>query len=169
MASVEVIALILTGLSISASIMYYASELRNQNKTQQLQLETRQTQIFMNLYDKFTSREMAKTYREIRSWQWINFEDFNKKYGYESNPEAYLMRSSLGSFFEGLGILVKRELVDISMVHNLLGISIVNTREKIGPVFKNYRTRTNNQYLYLEFEYLYNKIINYRKTLKKPT
>jgi len=42
MASFEFIALILTGLGLTASIVYYANVLSNANKTQQLQLETRQ-------------------------------------------------------------------------------------------------------------------------------
>ena len=57
MASLEFVALILTGLGLTASIVYYANILNNANKTRELQLksqeqtlETRQTNILMNLY-----------------------------------------------------------------------------------------------------------------------
>ena len=40
MVSLEVLALVLTGLGLTASIVYYANILLNANKTQKLQLET---------------------------------------------------------------------------------------------------------------------------------
>jgi len=57
MASLELIALVLTGLSITASIVYYASVLSNANRTQKLQLETRRTQIFMQLHQSKYDQE----------------------------------------------------------------------------------------------------------------
>ena len=47
---IEYLPLVLTGIGITVSILYYTSVLRNANKTQQMQLETRQAAMFMKLY-----------------------------------------------------------------------------------------------------------------------
>jgi hypothetical protein len=45
MASFEFLAIILTGLGLTASIVYNAINLRNANKTQKQALETRKAQL----------------------------------------------------------------------------------------------------------------------------
>ena len=59
--------------------------------------------------------------------------------------------------------MVKRDLVDIGMVYDLIADSIIVMWEKIGPIFKNTRERVQTPYLYDDFEYLYDEIIKYRK------
>jgi hypothetical protein len=174
---IESLPLILTGIGIIVSILYYASVLRNANRTRELQLkaqkqavETRQAALFMSIYETHTNPEFRKKITEIQQQTWNNLDEFIEKFGPESNPDAYSNRIAVSSFFEGIGFLVKRDLVDISMVHNLLGISVVHTWEKIGPVFIDARVRVNEPYLYLDFEYLYNEILKYRKSLTEiPT
>jgi hypothetical protein len=81
MASFEFIALILTGLGLTASIVYYASVLRNSNKTQQLALETRRLQIIMDLDQEMKSFETYNRIIELLNMQWTDYEDFERKYG----------------------------------------------------------------------------------------
>ena len=50
---IEFLPLVLTGLSITASIIYYSNTLANATKT-------RQTQLFMSLYDKYQSTEFRR-------------------------------------------------------------------------------------------------------------
>ena len=68
MASFEFLAIILTGLGLIVSILYYSSILNNANKTRELQLktqeqaeETRQTQLFMKIYERFESKEFLQS------------------------------------------------------------------------------------------------------------
>jgi hypothetical protein len=55
MVSVETISIVFTGLSVSLAAFYYISTLRNAQKTQQIQLETRLAQMFMGIYNQFHS------------------------------------------------------------------------------------------------------------------
>jgi len=169
---IESIPYVLTGIGIIISILYYTTVLQNANKTRELQLraqehatETRQAALFMPIYETFRNPEFRRQVTEIQQQTWKDLDEFLEKYGPENNPDAYATRIAVSSFFEGIGVLVKRDLVDICMVHNLLGVSVVNTWEKIGPVFIDARTRVNEPYIYLDFEYLYNEIIKYRKSL----
>ena len=61
----QTISILLAGLSIAASIVYYASVLRNANKTQQVQLETRQAQLFLNIFNVYASKQFQKDREEL--------------------------------------------------------------------------------------------------------
>ena len=76
MVSLEIVALVLTGLGLPASIVYYANILSNANKTQQLQLETRQAQLFMPIYSTYHSEEYIKAFSEIMKWKYDSYDDY---------------------------------------------------------------------------------------------
>ena len=62
MASFEFIAVIVSVLGLAASITYYAIVLKNQN-------ETRQAQLFMNLYETARSQEFRRQYYALTMQQ----------------------------------------------------------------------------------------------------
>ena len=68
MASFDVLAIVVSILGLTASIIYYANILNNANKTRIHQLkaqqqaeETRQTQLYMRLWDKWDSEDFFQT------------------------------------------------------------------------------------------------------------
>jgi len=74
MVSFEFIALVFTGLSITASLFYYANVLSNTNKTQKMQLETRQAQLFMQLVNRY--RDDTKDLDIDKSLLYVEIESF---------------------------------------------------------------------------------------------
>ena len=87
MASFEFLAVILTGLGLTASIVYYTTILRNANKTRELQLkaqehatETRQAQLFMQFYNKASKKEYMTIENKLLSWEFNNPQEFLDKY-----------------------------------------------------------------------------------------
>ena len=68
------LSIIFAGLSIAASIVYYASVLRNANKTQQMQLETRQAQLYMDLFNLFKSVDMWRIRLDVLNYQFNDFD-----------------------------------------------------------------------------------------------
>ena len=67
MVQIENLPIVLTGLGLTASVLYYTMVLRNANKTRELQLraqeqaeDTRQTQFFMNVYNRFQDPEFTQ-------------------------------------------------------------------------------------------------------------
>ena len=122
MVDYQTISIVFTGLSISLAAFYYISTLRNNEKTQRQQLETRQAQLFMSLYQTFSSPEFIKNWDHV-NWR-MEFEDweasFNKIHP-KKNPEERAIWFSVAAFFEGVGVLVRRELIDLSLVDDLLG------------------------------------------------
>ena len=88
MVSLEVFAFLLSGISISASLFYYANVLQNANRT-------RQTQLFMQIYDRFDDKEFMKTLHHLLSLEWSSPEEFMDKYGPVSNLERYTISDSI--------------------------------------------------------------------------
>jgi len=152
------ISIIFAGLSIAASIAYYASVLRNANKTQEMQLETRQAQLFMQIYERFNDLGRAEIITEVLSYEWRDNDDFWERYSSEADPDSYRKWNYVAGFFEGVGVLVKRKLIDPEIVDDLMSVSILLFWGKYGPAIIDGRERLSIPQLWEWTEYLYHEI-----------
>ena len=164
MVSFEFIALILTGLGLTASIVYYANVLSNSNKTQQMQLETRRMQIIMDVDQELKSYETYNKIIEIINMEWNNYDDFEKKYGSDNNPENFAKRYSVLWRLNSIGILVRDGFIDAETVYDLLGeFSTIWVWRKFEPIIRETRVRYNVPLALNDFEFLYNELILVRE------
>jgi hypothetical protein len=163
---IEYLPLVLTGIGIIASILYYASVLRNANKTQQMQLETRQAQLFMNIYNQsYTDPQFQQSRAVLMTKKWDTFEDFRKIYhlGENADPEFIAAYDYLGSFYEGVGVFVREGFLDIRFVALLMTGNVRNFWERTQPIKDEMRTEYNWPRLLIETEYLHNELMKYHK------
>ena len=145
MASFEFLAIILTGLGLTASIAYYTNVLRNANKT-------REAQLFMQIYSQWNSTELQRHYRIVMEAQFENYDDYVENF--MSDFDNRIAVNSVAVFFEGVGVYVKRGLIDVSMVDDLMSEAIMSFWDKSKPIIYETRTR-NNLPQFAEFvEYL---------------
>jgi len=79
-----------------------------------------------------------------------------QKYG--NNIEAETIFSQAATMFEGIGVLIKRKLIDPSMVDDLMSGVTLRGWEKFGSVVKERRVRENKPYYYEFWEYLYDEV-----------
>ncbi len=158
MVNLETLSIVFTGLSISLAAFYYINTLRNTRKNQDLQLETRQAQLFMQIYNTWTSRESINIRTELRTWTWTDYDDFIQKYGEANNPEAWSSFQELANFYEGIGVLIKRKLIDPAFVDDLMSGETLWGWVKFGAIVREYRVRKNAPYFYEFWEYLYNAV-----------
>jgi len=122
-------------------------------------VKARHAQLFMPLYDTFRNREFAEQYSDILfRHQWKDFDDWLHKYGPMENPTDFSSWVSVCSYFEGVGVLVKRKLIDIDLVDDLLSTEIRWLWEKIEPIAKEYRAQYNRPQLWEYFEYFYKEM-----------
>jgi hypothetical protein len=161
MITLEQVIYIVPILALTVSILYYALNLRTSNKTQQLQLETRQAQLFMELYREYRDPAFRKMYQEVSEWPWVDNEDFRRKYSPEASIEKYSLYASVMAYFEGIGVLVKRGLLGIDMVYDLLSIQIRSVWEKNREQTYWARKTLDMPQLWDDFEYLYNELMKY--------
>jgi hypothetical protein len=97
---------------------------RNQElvlRNQELQLETRQSQLFMQVYTQSLSKEFIKQWYAVKDFEYQGLKDFSEKYGIDNNPEFYYSFISIANYIDGLGVLVKRGIMDIALVTDMMG------------------------------------------------
>lgn len=149
----------LTPISLTIGDIYHIITLRNTRKTQQIALETGQAQLFMPLYDRLREIDYAKIVNEILlHWEWKDYDDFQSKYSPDSNLETYSKIYSMLQYFKGIGVMVKRELIDPTLVDDLLSGFIIRCWEKMEPIIRIDRERMNWPQYAEHVEYLYNII-----------
>jgi len=155
MITLEQILYIIPIVALAASITYYAMVIRNQNKT-------RQTQLFMNLYQVYRNKEFRTIYNKlIFEMKWNSYEDYWEKYGPETNPESFNEQSTVTAFFEGVGYLVKMGELSVESIYGLLAHPIINMFEKFKETNEEYG-KSAGYYPYPYFKYLYEKTIEYK-------
>ena len=151
-------------MSIMVGIAYYLMILQNQQKTQKHQQETQKTQLFMQLYQSSFNVENSETYWDIISWQWETHEEYQEKYGPRANPDKAYRAIAYYYVFDGLGMLVRNNVVDINTVYRMLGRRIINIWFKIETTIERVRKQLDPGPDYLEdFEYLAMEMVRMRK------
>ena len=137
-------------------IFYYIMTLRNQRKNQDLQLETRQTQLFMQLFQHHISKERFQDSMKLSQMEWDDFDDFARKYDSAVNVENFAMRYNQWYFWEGMGLLLNKGLIDGDMIYHLLGsgFGILTDWDQFGSIIKEMRVRLDQPNMNFWFEYL---------------
>ena len=91
--------------------------------------------------------------------QWDGVEDFYEKYDSSVNVENFTKRFRAWFFLDGVGLLLKKRLIDKDMVYYLMGGYLGNWLwEKFGDVIKYQRDVNNIPELCVWFEYLANEL-----------
>jgi len=124
-------------------------------KAQQQTLETRQAQLFLQLYDTYHDKDwVAALHNAIYYTDFKDFDDWWENFG-PSNPEKFQSFDCLSHTFEGAGILVRRGLIDPSLVDDLVSEEFLGYWEKFGPLIKEIRKKDNNPHICENQEHLY--------------
>ena len=156
---IEYLPLVLTGLGLTASILYYASVLRNANKTQQQQLETREIQIFMQLMQQISNEASYKTWAEIVNQGKVDYDEYVEKFDSSVNPEHYAKRCTLWHNYNSIGELLRQGVIDHDLLERMLVAPMILIMwENWEHIIKKTRERENAPEIWLGFEYLYNEI-----------
>ena len=142
MVDIQTISIAVASASVIAGVIYYAFQIRQQTKIRQMDF------IMRMMPSLSTSKEEMQRADAFRKAKFENFEEFEEKYYVEARRDADL--------WENVGVLVKRKLVDISLVADLFNVSF--RWEKLKPWVEETRRRYNSPKVYEWFEYLYNEV-----------
>ncbi len=152
MLDIQTLSIAIATVSVVAGSLYYSFQIRNQTRV-------RQTDLALRLYTTLSSKEFQEAHAMLFSSEFRDFNDFEKKYGsYESGKPVHIAIGMVGTFFEGVGLLLHRKLIDISVVDDLFSSPIKMAWEKMKPVVKGLRKEYNLPQVLEWFEYLYNEI-----------
>ena len=131
-------------------------------------VKTRQVDLVIRLYTTFGSKEFQEALMKTMTLKFKDFDDFREKYAsssdYSKNPE-FIANEMVSVFFEGIGVLLRRGLIDIELVEDLFSGPIKSTWEKMKPLIEGYR-KTMYPQAYEWFEYLHNEMQKREQKLK---
>jgi hypothetical protein len=105
MVDIYEISAVLAAAGVMIGVVYYILDMRHQR-------QVRQTDIIMTLYSTFQSKEFQAELAKVMTAEFKDYDDAVKRYGWEFG-------FPVGLFFEGIGVLLHRKLVDISLVDDL--------------------------------------------------
>ena len=164
MITVEQVLYIVPILALSASMLYYAVIVRNASKTQKMQLETRQVQMFMNISGVRSSPEFQKLiYKVTFLDEWGDLEDYFKRFGPEKNLDAYSEHLFVWQLYDTIGFLVNKGVIDLSFIDDLFKESLLAAWRKFESVIIMNREKVNQPNLWNQFEYLAKEIMSAQK------
>jgi hypothetical protein len=149
MDEISTIATIVTTVSIAVGVIFALLELRHLTRT-------RKTEIIMKIYDKFGSKEMIEAINKVGASKFESLDDYRKKYGLTEAVEIAVL-------FEGIGVLLEQELIDMKMVDRLFGPSLNLLWERMRPLIYAMREGLNEPFFFSHFEYLITRLSAYRK------
>jgi hypothetical protein len=102
LAMLQVVRDLVAIFGVIAGLSYYVLTVRNSHRMQKMQLETRQAQLFMQIYSELSSKEFQHDYDNIlANAEWDNYENFMQKYGHRTgDAEIHDQLSHIASYFE---------------------------------------------------------------------
>jgi hypothetical protein len=135
---------------VLAGVVYYVLDMRNQARVRKTDLIVRITPWF-NLGPK----EFAETANTMMALTYKDYDDFVRKYGslYSGKPEATVVRM-LMNWAEGVGMLLKRNLIDVDIVFDAYGTIASVLWEKVKPLVEGYRKENSDPQAWSFVEYL---------------
>jgi hypothetical protein len=151
-----------TGVLVAA--IYYVVNLRNSRKTLELTLkaqqqsaEARQTQLFMDIYKTYSSKEFHRSRDEMGMlWSFKDGQDFFKKYGPQNMEDHEKWEAQL-YLYMGIGTLMRQGIVNPDLVFDLIWDTTITFWEKFRPAIM-YLRETYVPNHAVDAEYLYNEM-----------
>ena len=137
---------------VIAGFSYYVMTVRNSQKSQRLAEETRKTQLFREI-NLFYDQESIKNSVEIMNLEWTDINDYQAKYGADTNPEHYAKLVVLLNKIDYIGLLLKNGLLDRDLVFQIMTITPTLVWNKFEDVIK-YSREFYNRPMFPGIQYL---------------
>jgi hypothetical protein len=144
MVDTQTVSIAIASAGILAAATYYVLQIRHQTKL-------RQTDLVMRLYSTFGSKEFQDAWTRIDSTEFKNYDEYVKKYGAGDYVQC-------ATFFEGIGVLLQKKLIDINLVDALFAIPLKYMYERMKPIIEGNKEQFHNPRVFEYFEYLYNEM-----------
>ena len=149
MLDITEISTIIATAGVLAGVIYYIQVMRDQAKT-------RHTDLVMRLYATYSSSEFQDAWTRVRKISQVadttRIDESNNK-----------VINQVCLFFEGVGILLRRRIVDATIIEDLFGGAVERAWEYVRNQIYLGRQEFNDPTIYYYFEYLYNEMKNRRR------
>jgi hypothetical protein len=150
MIDIPTVASIVTSLSIVVGVVFTVLEIRHLART-------RKTDVIMKIYDRFGTREVVEAINRVGNAKFENLTDYGNKYGFTDV-------TMIAELFEGIGVLLEQNLIDIKMVDKLFGPTLNLLWVRMKPVLYAMREGLKEPFFFSHYEYLINRLNSYRES-----
>ena len=155
----QVVGVVGTLTAAFIAVNSYINANKRAEEARKRELETRQAQLFMGIFQTTTTKEFLTDSEElIHIWKWRDYEDYDAKYGEINNLEGNGKLSYILSFFNGVGVLVQKGLIDSELIYDMKRIAIIDVWEKFSPIVREWRTRYSAPQIFGGYEFLYDEL-----------
>ena len=156
---VQIVSVSATAIAAVIGVTSYINSNKRSEEARRRELETRQAQLFMGIFQATTTKEFLTDSEElIHIWNWRDYEDYDAKYGEITNLEGNGKLSYIMSFFNGVGVLVQKGLIDSELIYDMKRIAIIDVWEKFSPIVREWRTRYSAPQIFGGYEFLYDEL-----------
>jgi hypothetical protein len=126
--------------------------------------------MFMQLHQARYDKEGLDAMFTLYFLEWDDFDDYLEKFGAISgHNEISAAFESQSSYLDGLGLMVKEDMIDIETVYHVAGRRILMLWFKLETIIKGFRRPQWGAPDYCEhFEYLANEMIRIREEKGLP-
>ena len=152
MVDITEISAIVAAAGVLIGVAYYIMDMRNQALL-------RKTDLVMRLFSTFASVDHRTAGKKVIWIDYKDYDDYVKKYGAPNSEEPIPTAvDTVLYFYEEVGVLLSKKLIDIDLVDQLFGYNIMLVGAKVMPILEEGRKRLNVPRFWLNFEYLYNEM-----------
>ena len=151
MASMESLLNIIPALGVIIALVYYSMTLRYTTKARQREL------IFIR--SQGYSIEYSKAYADVMNMKdWADAGDWQRKYGLQTNPEAWAKQLYIRQVFNMAGLLLQEKEADPDLIFKLYTPNaIIPIWEQFEPIVQSTRESHGFPDHFKPFEFLYNE------------
>ncbi|MGD0805822.1 MAG: hypothetical protein ABSA11_17305 [Candidatus Bathyarchaeia archaeon] len=127
---------------------------KKEQETRDRELETRKLQFMISFVQNYYNVEGSRRLVDLLNMQWKDWDDFERRYGSDNNPEYTAKLTTHLNYLEMVGTMLKDKMIDPETLYNMNGVNVIFLYMK----FKDYLTYEREHYfgkdLLVNFEYL---------------
>jgi hypothetical protein len=150
MVDISTISVVIASVGVMAAVVSFLYEVRRQSRM-------KQSESIMKLSPWFniSAKEMQETVAKVCSMDFKDYDDYLAKYN--GKPEQIAFKI-LGNYYEGMGVLVQRRLMDADVVYDFWGDMVISLWEKFLPVVNGMRRDQGDLSVLMFWESLYKEL-----------
>jgi hypothetical protein len=166
MVDIQTVSIVLASASVIAGVIYYAFQIRHQNRM-------RKTDLVIRLYSRIQSDDYSDAMRVVMNLEFKDYDEFVKKYGpmfhrTQAFQEVAKSLTRVWGFYDLVGTLLYRRHIDLGLVYDILGVSeIKRIYDKTKPLIVEFGKELNEPVWMRGFIYLYNELLRKEPQLRK--
>ena len=147
MVDAQTLSIVFAGLSVGIAAIYYSFTLRINQRNNKIALTT-------SIMQTLLSEEAQRRWIDLINMEWTDYDDFERKYGSDVNPDNYAKRATVLNSCNVLGHLLTKNVADAETFYHAGTNTAIWIWEKFKPVILENRRRYSASNAFDGLEYL---------------